>query len=63
LLRNRIAHHEPILRWDLGKHHRGLRDSTLCLSEPAFAWSDPLDRFDAAYPDGGVNLARNLAKD
>lgn len=63
LLRNRIAHHEPILHWDLRKHHRSLRDLTHWLSEPAFAWSTPLDRFDQVYPPEGVILARNVAKD
>lgn len=63
LLRNRIAHHEPILHWDLRKHHRALRELTDWLSPPAFAWSAPLDRFDQVYPWAGVILARNVAKD
>ena len=63
LLRNRIAHHEPILHWDLRKHHRSLRELTVWLSPPAFAWSEPLDRFDQVYPAEGVILARDVAKD
>ena len=63
LLRNRIAHHEPILHWDLHKHHQGLRDLTSWLSPPAFAWSAPLDRFEQVYPAEGVILARNIAED
>lgn len=63
LLRNRIAHHEPILHWDLRKHHRALRDLTHWLSAPAFAWSAPLDRFEQVYPAEGVILAREVGKD
>jgi len=63
LLRNRIAHHEPILHWDLRKHHRSLRELTSWLSPPAIVWSDPLDRFEQVYPAEGVVLARDVAKD
>lgn len=63
LLRNRIAHHEPILHWDLRKHHRALRELTGWLSPPAFAWSAALDRFDQVYPPEGVILARDVAHD
>jgi hypothetical protein len=60
LLRNRIAHHEPILHWDLKRHHRQLRDLTLWLSPPAFAWSRDLDRFEMIYPAEGALLARDV---
>lgn len=60
LLRNRIAHHEPILHWDLRRHHTALRDLTMWLSPPAFAWSQDLDRFDAVYPGAGAVLARDV---
>lgn len=63
LLRNRIAHHEPILHWDLRRHHRALRDLTHWLSPPAVAWSAPLDRFEQVYPDKGVILACQIAND
>lgn len=63
LVRNRIAHHEPILHWDLRKHHQALRDLTAWLSRPAFDWSQPLDRFEAVYPPEGVILARAMAED
>ncbi|WP_297511824.1 Abi family protein [uncultured Caulobacter sp.] len=59
LLRNRVAHHEPILHWDLHRHHRLLRELTLWLSPPAFAWSRALDRFEAVYPAEGALLARD----
>lgn len=63
LLRNRIAHHEPILHWDLRKHHQALRDLTAWLSPPAFDWSQHLDRFESVYPPEGFILARAVAQD
>ncbi len=63
LLRNRIAHHEPILHWDLRRHHAALRELTQWLSPPAHGWSEPLDRFDAVYPAEGIILARDIARD
>ena len=58
LLRNRIAHHEPILHWYLRTHHKALRELTQWLSPPALIWSAPLDRFEQVYPADGVSLAR-----
>lgn len=63
LLRNRVAHHEPILHWNLRRHHQALRDLTLWLSPPAHAWSAPLDRFDDIYPAAGVGLVQTVAED
>lgn len=63
LLRNRIAHHEPILHWDLRRHHQALRELTQWLSPPAHAWSAPLDRFEAIYPAEGIILARAIAEE
>jgi hypothetical protein len=37
LLRNRVAHHEPILHWDLPKHHRAMTQITEWLSPPSAA--------------------------
>ncbi len=50
LLRNRIAHHEPILAWDLPKHHDAMLRITGWLSPAAAAWCRSLDRFDQVYP-------------
>lgn len=58
VLRNRVAHHEPILHWNLRCHHSALRELTGWLSPPAAAWSEPLDRFNAIYPADGLQLAR-----
>lgn len=59
LLRNRVAHHEPLLHWNLRRHHDAMRQLTLWLSPPAHAWSEPLDRFDAVYPAPGALLQRD----
>ncbi|WP_341991854.1 Abi family protein [Azorhizobium sp. AG788] len=58
LLRNRIAHHEPILHWDLRSHHRAIRNLTGWLSPPALTWSAPLDRFEQVYPADDLALTR-----
>lgn len=50
LLRNRIAHHEPILPWDLPKHHDAMLRITGWLSPAAAAWCRALDRFDQVHP-------------
>jgi hypothetical protein len=63
LLRNRIAHHEPILHWDLRRHHRAVRELTSWLSPPAYDWSQPLDRFDQVYPAERVVLIKDDGKD
>ena len=55
-LRNRVAHHEPILYWNLPKHHAALRELTQWLSPPLAAWSDGLDRFPAVHPPGRLGL-------
>jgi hypothetical protein len=56
LLRNRIAHHEPILTWDLPKHHDAMLRITAWLSPVAAAWCRSLDRFDQIYPPGRIAL-------
>lgn len=58
LLRNRIAHHEPILEWHLPNHYRNMLQLTEWLSPAAAAWCRTHCRFDALYPPGGVVLAR-----
>jgi hypothetical protein len=56
LLRNRIAHHEPILHWDLRKHHCAMLEVTRWLSPPAAAWAAGIDRFPEVYPADGYRL-------
>ncbi len=56
LLRNRIAHHEPILSWDLPKHHDAMLRITAWLSPVAAVWCRSLDRFDQVYPSERIDL-------
>ena len=57
VLRNRIAHHEPILGWDLYKRHSEMLELIEWLSPPAAKWCRENDRFPEVYPEGGVPLA------
>lgn len=48
-LRNRIAHYEPIITWDLGKRHRWALDVTRWLSPPTYQWAIAQDTFPRFY--------------
>lgn len=55
-LRNRIAHHEPIIAWDLAKHHGKIIELTEWASPAAAAWCRQHDRFDQVYPEQRIEL-------
>ncbi len=55
-LRNRIAHHEPILHWDLARHHALMLAFIGWLSPHAAAWTRRHERFPAVLPAGFVPL-------
>lgn len=57
LLRNRIAHHEPILSWNLPKHHSNIMELIGWLSPSAANWCAENDRFPDVYPADGIVLA------
>lgn len=59
MLRNRIAHHEPVLYWDLQKHYRNIVQITRWLSPVAADWTDSHSRFHEVYPREGVDLKRD----
>lgn len=48
-LRNRIAHHEPILYWDLNKHYRNMMLLTRWLVPAAADWCEVQSGFDRVY--------------
>lgn len=50
VLRNRIAHHEPILEWNLPKHHDNILMLTGWLSPAAAAWCRQHSRFPSVHP-------------
>ena len=58
VLRNRIAHHEPILMWDLPKHHSQILQIIMRLSPIAYEWSQYHSRFGEIYPKDGFKLFR-----
>ena len=49
-LRNRIAHHEPVIAWNLPKHHAKILELTAWLSPPAADWCRAHSRFEQVYP-------------
>ena len=56
ILRNRIAHHEPILQWNLPKHYAAILHITGWLSPAAAAWCRVYSRFDAVHPQDRIAL-------
>lgn len=57
-LRNRIAHHEPILYWSLPKHYEAILQLTNWLSPVAAEWCRDCSRFTEMYPQEGVELIK-----
>lgn len=55
-LRNRIAHHEPIISWNLAKHHAKMVELIEWLSPAAAAWCRQHDRFLEVYPAERIAL-------
>ena len=55
-LRNRIAHHEPIIAWNLPKHYASILELTDWLSPAAAAWCRTHSRFDQVYPAQRIEL-------
>ncbi|MEA2887570.1 MAG: hypothetical protein QOD11_1930 [Bradyrhizobium sp.] len=60
-LRNRIAHHEPIIMWDIAKHHTNMIDLTEWVVPAAAAWCRSIDRFCQVYPSERIQLAADKA--
>lgn len=52
LLRNRTAHHEPILHWNLAKHHGNIVKLTSWLSPAVCQWVASIDRFGEVTAQG-----------
>lgn len=55
-LRNRLAHHETVLYWDLRKHYANILQMTGWLSPVAADWCRAYCRFESLYPVDGVAL-------
>ena len=63
VLRNRIAHHEPIIDWNLPKHHGKIIELTGWLSPAAEEWCAAHSRFLAVYPSEGITLQGDQPSD
>lgn len=55
-LRNRIAHHEPIIYWSLPQHYQQMVEITNLLSPPAAYWCLESCKFGDIWPDQGITL-------
>lgn len=60
-LRNRVAHHEPIIMWDLPKHYGNILQLTQWLSPTAAEWSRHHSRFPQVYPSTPIQLAKGTS--
>jgi Abi-like protein len=58
-LRNRIAHHEPIIMWDLPRHYSKIVELTGWLSPPAAEWCAAHSRFPEVHPPERITLCRD----
>lgn len=58
ILRNRVAHHEPILSWNLPKHYQNIIEITEWLSPPAANWCRAHCRFSEVHPAERIHLIR-----
>jgi hypothetical protein len=61
LLRNRVAHHEPIINWDLPKHYGNIINLTRWLSTVAAEWCLAHSRFEQVYPKNRIELSSVVA--
>jgi hypothetical protein len=55
-LRNRIAHHEPIIMWDLPRRYGKIMELTSWLSPTAAEWCTARSRFPEVYPSDPITL-------
>lgn len=55
-LRNRIAHHEPILHWTLREHFEKIMELMTYLSRPVATWCENAQSFQAVFPSDAYIL-------
>jgi hypothetical protein len=60
-LRNRVAHHEPIIQWNLPQHYENILRITGWLSPAAATWCRAHSRFEQVYPAERIQLAMAAA--
>ncbi|MCY3879602.1 MAG: Abi family protein [Rhodobacteraceae bacterium] len=59
ILRNRVAHHEPIIQWNLQKHYGNITELTRWLAPVSADWCRQHSRFPEVYPAERINLAES----
>lgn len=57
VIRNRVAHHEPIINWNLPRHYANIEQMTTWLSPVAADWLRHHSRFPVVYPSTPIQLA------
>ena len=57
-LRNRIAHHEPIVMWDLSRRYGKIMELTGWLSPATAEWCAAHNQFSQVYPSEPIILHR-----
>lgn len=56
-LRNRVAHHEPIIQWNLPKHYGNVVQLTRWLAPAAADWCERHSRFPEVHPEERIVLS------
>ena len=56
-LRNRCAHHEPVIHWNLPKHYAGILIVVRWLAPPAAVWCERHSRFPMVFPTERIALS------
>jgi len=57
-LRNRVAHHEPIIQWNLSRHYENILQIIRWLSPAAAEWCQTHSRFEQVYPGDRITLVQ-----
>ena len=58
MLRNRVAHHEAIIHWNIQRHYASIEQTICWLSPAARNWCERHSRFPEICPDGEIIPAR-----
>lgn len=61
-LRNRVAHHEPILHWTLEEHYQNILRITRWLCPDAADWCEHHSRFLSVYQAQPIELIKDSAR-
>ena len=56
-LRNRCAHHEPVIHWNLPKHYADILMVVRWLAPPAAVWCERHSRFPMVFPTERIALS------